>query len=268
MAINDNLNLIMKRTPLYNQAFPLILFWSPKSGCTSLTKWFFFQINLLDEALAYQPFVHVYRDEVYNNNLEHLQCLKKTLSREEKSTIKLVRNPYTRAISSFLHVLNYDTVRGAPFRESLQSLCRQNKGQGISFKQFLYAVKKVGTDLHSIDGHVAQQYIDGEERWVNDYVKLENFNRSILELEKNHNLLKSPIDKLSQSEHHHSVLVSEGGEMSECYAEKLMTKEILLKGNLPSYDKFYDQETLELCRELYIKDFQTYNYKSCNKNFS
>ncbi|HFK1792859.1 TPA: hypothetical protein ACGXGE_005781, partial [Bacillus pacificus] len=35
-----------RRVPLFNSNFPLILFWSQKSGCTSLAHWFFYQINL------------------------------------------------------------------------------------------------------------------------------------------------------------------------------------------------------------------------------
>ena len=33
------------RFPHFHPDFPLLLFWSPKSGCTSLANWFFFQID-------------------------------------------------------------------------------------------------------------------------------------------------------------------------------------------------------------------------------
>lgn len=256
VTTNNDLNLNMKRPPLYNDAFPIILFWSQKSGCTSLAKWFFFQINLLEEALKYNSFIHVYKDKVYQNQ-NNLIRLKNALLVREKATLKLVRNPYTRAVSSFLHVLNYHTPLGTSFREQLELLYSQNKSQGMSFKQFLYAIKKVGTDIDSIDGHVAQQYVNGEEQWVQQYIQLENFNTEIQNLEKNYNLLKSPLEVIIQSNHHQSISQNDNG--LESYSEKIMTREILLRGNLPKYSQFYDQETLELCRELYMKDFQTYH---------
>lgn len=47
------LNIItaQARLPHFHEDFPLILFWSQKSGCTSLALWFFYQINLLETAL-------------------------------------------------------------------------------------------------------------------------------------------------------------------------------------------------------------------------
>lgn len=257
MTINNHLNLIMQRIPLYNQAFPIILFWSQKSGCSSLAKWFFFQINLLDQAQKYHPSIHVYRGRVYNNPENRMRLIN-ALSSDEKPTLKLVRNPYSRAVSSFLHVVHYyDDVL---FSNLWTSLNNQNKNQGVSFKQFLYALKKVGSDINSIDGHIAQQYIEGEEQWVQQYIKLEHFNTSIPKLEKKYNLLKSPIESISQSFDHKSLLISTKNYNLENYSEKLMTREILLNGNLPKYNNFYDQETRELCRELFMKDFQTYNY--------
>ncbi|PEC57548.1 RNA methyltransferase, partial [Bacillus wiedmannii] len=48
-------NFIYKqgRVPHFHKDFPLILFWSQKSGCTSLAHWFFYQINLFKEAIKY-----------------------------------------------------------------------------------------------------------------------------------------------------------------------------------------------------------------------
>ncbi len=34
------------RIPHFHKDFPLILFWSHRSGCTALANWFFFQIGL------------------------------------------------------------------------------------------------------------------------------------------------------------------------------------------------------------------------------
>jgi hypothetical protein len=52
------IKLITPSLPLYEKEFPLIFFWSPKSGCTSIIKWYFFQIGLLQKAIDYYPWVH------------------------------------------------------------------------------------------------------------------------------------------------------------------------------------------------------------------
>ena len=39
----------------------------PKSGCTSLAKWFFYQIDLLQTALSYSPFIHNYEYDIYKS---------------------------------------------------------------------------------------------------------------------------------------------------------------------------------------------------------
>ncbi len=49
----------------FNPNFPLILFWSQKSGCTSLAHWFFYQINLFKQAIKYNSFIHHYENEIY-----------------------------------------------------------------------------------------------------------------------------------------------------------------------------------------------------------
>ena len=89
------------RFPHFHPDFPLLLFWSPKSGCTSLANWFFFQIGLLDIAMQYNPFIHIYEYEVYKNNDIYLTKILEAVVNNEKDTCKLVRNPYKRAVSSF-----------------------------------------------------------------------------------------------------------------------------------------------------------------------
>jgi hypothetical protein len=52
------------RRILHAPDFPLVLLFTEKAGCTSLTKWFLFHIGKLDEATDYHPWVHRYRKNV------------------------------------------------------------------------------------------------------------------------------------------------------------------------------------------------------------
>lgn len=93
------------RIPHFHKDFPLILFWSHRSGCTTLANWFFFQIGLFPEAKKYHDFIHYYEFWVYKNNTNYIPELQNGLLTAKKDVCKLVRNPYTRAVSSFYCLL-------------------------------------------------------------------------------------------------------------------------------------------------------------------
>lgn len=93
------------RVPHFNSNFPLILFWSQKSGCTSLAHWFFYQINLFKQAIKYDSFIHNYENEIYKNSSDYFIELAAALYTNGKDSYKLVRNPYTRAVSSFFSLI-------------------------------------------------------------------------------------------------------------------------------------------------------------------
>ena len=82
-----------------------------KSGCTSLAKWFFYQIDLLQTALSYSPFIHNYEYDIYKSTPAYSVRLGIALREKQKETFKLVRNPYRRAVSSFVSLI------GPPYME-------------------------------------------------------------------------------------------------------------------------------------------------------
>src|SRR5437867_1147460 len=94
--------ILIHRNPHFHRQFPIILHWSHKSGCTSLVNWFFFQTGLLEKALQYNSWVHQYELEVYKRNSIYQQELRRHMLQSKKDMYKLVRNPYRRAVSSFL----------------------------------------------------------------------------------------------------------------------------------------------------------------------
>jgi hypothetical protein len=241
--------------PLYEKEFPLILFWSPKSGCTSLTKWFFFQIGLLQKAIDYDPSsFHQYRGGVYQTQENYKLEIADQLLGDKKDVYKLVRNPYNRAVSSFLATLKNEQLikQVAP--------CYHN---GISFKQFLYQVKNIGVTRDLIDAHIAQQYVEEEELIIQNYVHLEHFRTGIREIEKKYNLLKSPILNIINSPHHMAPKMINKGEQT--FADVNMSLETLNKP-LPIYKNFYDEETRDLVREMFKKDFEKYGYNQNDLN--
>ncbi|HEQ3524818.1 TPA: sulfotransferase family 2 domain-containing protein [Bacillus cereus] len=250
-----------ERIPHFHKDFPLILFWSHRSGCTSLANWFFFQIGLYDEAMRCDPFIHYYEFQIYKNTNSYYKELEMELLSLKKETIKLVRNPYKRAVSSFLVLYNnpYAVKQWEDIKEYFYN--DENIKRGISFKQFLYYVKDIGPKSIQLDQHFSQQYIEGEENFIKQYIKLENFNKEILNIEKKYDLLSSDILSLTKSSHHRSHQMIHQGNHAESDIMDLRFP------SLPTYRSFYDEETLKLVSEIFTDDFKAYGYKKNEINF-
>ncbi|WHX69614.1 sulfotransferase family 2 domain-containing protein [Peribacillus frigoritolerans] len=228
-----------------------MLLWTPKSGCTTYNKWVFLKIGLFEKVLQdTEGDVHRYRDFVYRKEPDYTQGLTKNLLEAKKDIHKLVRNPYKRAVSSFLHTICSEWL-----------ICKFDSdiNKGLSFKKFLNHLKSLGPNINTIERHIAPQYIDGEEQFITKYIQLENFNNHITEIEKTYGLLKTPHSQISKSFHHFSERMVQKGE----YAEAILTVEIFA-GRLPTYESFYNKETKELVKVIFAKDFEIYGYDKDN----
>ncbi|MGG3626356.1 sulfotransferase family 2 domain-containing protein [Bacillus gobiensis] len=249
------------RGPLCHKDFPLILFWSEKAGCTNLTKWFFFQTGLMDEALKQQS-IHVYRSEIFQKKKNYYSYINKQLLHSKKDAVKLIRNPFKRAVSSFLTISYYCFTTHPPNGmyadwERISQLYYQGQSpyKGITFKQFLHYLEKTGTELNNVDRHIAQQYIEGEEELISRYIKLENIIKDIEDLENKYGLPHSPHSVYAQKNDHDfkDSMINQG-----VFADEIITFDMILNKSLPKFEGFYDQEAVDLCKEIFKKDFEIY----------
>jgi hypothetical protein len=87
--------------------FPWLSAGRQKSGCTTVLRWFLAHNGVLDEAIAHSRWVHDYReDTLFHATGYRRQCqaiFKR--ARSGVTVVKVIRDPATRAVSSFLHVL-------------------------------------------------------------------------------------------------------------------------------------------------------------------
>ncbi|HHL0974610.1 TPA: sulfotransferase family 2 domain-containing protein [Bacillus cereus] len=256
----NTLNIItaQARVPHFHEDFPLILFWSQKSGCTSLALWFFYQINLLETALeGYEDseYIHNYEFSIYKSDVTYQDKLINTLQNKQTNAYKLVRDPYKRAISAFLFFIPFFEIQHPhwnPIKRYLYN--NENSPKGFSFKQFLYYLQYNKEIDIAVDPHYAQQYVPGEEEFVTNYIYLENFDTTIRALEMKYNLKQAPLHILTNSKHHQSgKLLYEGN-----YADVDITDPLFPL--FPTYQSFYDKETLELIHSIFYQDFKTYKY--------
>ncbi|MGM7700678.1 sulfotransferase family 2 domain-containing protein [Pseudalkalibacillus sp. Hm43] len=241
-------HLITRPIPLFDEDFPIIFFWNPKCGCTSLIKWFFYQIGKLQDATEYDEIIHTYRMKIFEQQDNHTNKIRKHLLDGTKDVYKLVRDPYTRAVSSYFHTLR---------TPSIMNSVAPGMDQGLSFKQFLYRVQNMGVERGNINGHMIQQYLDGEKMFIKNFIKLEQFAPSIKKIEEKYQLPPSPLEEIIKSPHHVTQKMNTSDNRN--FANMRLSSQSFYQP-LPPYENFYDQDTLQLVSTIYQKDFINYGY--------
>lgn len=254
IAKNPELSqIIIKERPrplLFNEP-RMALFWSNKSGCTFATKWFFYQIGILEKALKYHNFVHQYRLKIFYEEVEDAQLIEEILEGKEIPIIKVVRNPYTRAASCYIHALKtgYDNPRISKF------LGRQiTKKDTFSFREFISYLETI--NLRTRNPHNRVQVHMSEELGLvkpNYVVKLENSFEDLRQVEIELGLLESDLESLAKSPHH-----AKKEETNEFCGDKRFIRKA--NTSFPNTINFYDDELQERVAKLYRVDFEAYGY--------
>jgi Sulfotransferase family len=246
--------LQQKPKPLFSKDLHLALFWSAKSGCTFATKWFFYQSGLLEAAYLYHHWIHRYRLEVFYESQDYELHLDKILD-PETQVIKVVRNPYSRAVSSYIHAVkhSYEDKKIGKF------LNREvNQNEGFSFVEFLDYLESI--DLSNCNGHHQQQLHISEKEGIikpRYIVYLENSKEAIQELEIKLELRRSEFHELLHSRHH-SLREDDTffcGDSQFCKSLGRQNK------SFPKTRAFYNKNLQDKVFQLYRLDFEAYQYE-------
>jgi len=244
--------------PLVDSQDRFILFITAKAGCTFATKWFFEQQGLLDEALKYKKWIHAYRIQVYYKTPGYMQKLKRALSKRAKK-IKLVRCPYQRAVSSYLHCIRNKNRHGdlSPFLG--RSVDHINTFTFEEFVEFLYSI-----DITTCNPHYRKQVWEHEiTNRLRFYrvIKLESSIEEFRNIEKEFNLMQTNLLQHSVSNHHIKKEEGKGGYCGNIH----FTKETK---SIQHYSNFYNDSTLKRIAHIYNDDFNHYGYsKYLNLNY-
>lgn len=148
---------------IYDKNNKVIMLWSPKSGCTVSLQAMFESMNLLEEALQYYKFVHKYRMDIFYKKygVVDLALLKQCYA------FKIVRNPYARAVSSYLHLVpcykGDKSIETTTFYDFLKILKDNNM-------RFIFN----GRENPHATYHSMIQYDQNEEKFLDRFIKLED----------------------------------------------------------------------------------------------
>ncbi len=256
------------RPPLYDPSFPYILFWSQKSGCTTVVKWFFAQLGLLDEALAYSNWIHDYEGQVFKKRKFYRRELADALNAGTHKAVKIVRDPMARAPSSFLVLAERGAIleRRHHWSQDHWSLVNEwltARGKpvepGLSFLDHLEMVKEYeGREPHSINQHLSPQFVAGEENYVQEVIPIERFANWATGLGGTDGIKAIDMASISELRHHHQVTERRTKQFEESAETIPIARGAFANGRFPSSKVFINERTKPLIREAYKADFDAY----------
>jgi hypothetical protein len=215
----------------YDEKNNICFSFTPKAGCTVTFSQFLDIVGLLEDALNYKPFVHKYRCEVLRKKIKVLDY--NILVERKTVFLKFIVNPYSRVISIYKHNMI-------------------SKDLNLTFREYLnILINKKDMLSHSDKRHCVLQYIEGEERIITKYIKLdknESFNTII-------NGKPYTINPNNYSTGiHHSKRTDSTIMCGDIPRDKI--EDCLPK----SYKYFYDDDIKKMVEKLYKKDIEKYGY--------
>jgi hypothetical protein len=250
--------------PLQQKGFPVAVCWSAKSGCTTILKWFLRQTGRLDEALAYSDWVHDYRErQLFTAPTYRWQCERLfKRGRAGTSIIKVIRDPASRAVSSFLHFLRCGADVGNwphAARVAQWKMIAGLRGQrGVSFRQFLLFVSAQQLIRATTDPHFRPQYDGLQDPRVDSFLLLEDLAAGLRAVEERHGLPHVDLRGLSRSSHHNPPSASHAWptEAAAFVADHHTLDEL----GTPPTEAFLDADTLTLVHTAYWADYEAYGH--------
>ena len=212
---------------LYHPNCKVVFGWTPKAGCTVVQKMFLDHCGLLEKALALYGCV------------QHFRCL--VLEQEECPPdnklvrIKFVRNPYSRAVSSYLCMAYHRNV----FRmfDSMDH---------FSFETFL---QYLASGTATWDIHFDKQFYEGET--YDKVVRLEKMDEVMPRINEMYGL---QLNWKFTSHHHYP---KDPTMETEYQGAKDFSK---VRDPVGSYKAFYNEENRKLVESIYGDDFIHYGY--------
>lgn len=248
--------------PLQRPGFPVAVCWSAKSGCTTVLKWFLAHNGLLAEALAHSGWVHDYRQDRLCNSRDYARQCDRLLKRGpgDVSVIKVIRDPASRAVSSFLHFLRCGREEAAWSGPAMVEQWKRAAGlghqPGLSFRQFLMFVAAKQERRSPLDIHFRPQFDPEQDSLVDTFIPLEDLAAGLARVEARRGLPHVDVHQFSRSGHHNPPSAEHDwpGQAAAFAADH----DTLRALGTPPSRVFLDPETRALIHGAYRVDYDAY----------
>jgi len=264
----------MARQAYVDHRTKLILFWSPKIGCTSLINWFVYGAlakpkGFIQETTPYHDARGWLAGEGYAVNSKIALNMIKNADYE---TMVITRHPATRILSAYLNkfvlypkkpITGYEKLEpfaAAAYRKwknNIPVVQAKNTYEGLSFREFLTHIKSTKDACRSgepdLDHHwstqVPQAFIDKDFQYQNIFY-LEEYQKAIDWLNAkygiNHKMVRTNRTKYS--------------EIKDANVADMSSIDLALKPELHSKENFLQPDILEIIADIYAVDFDIFGY--------
>jgi hypothetical protein len=241
--------------PLINPDARMIVLFSPKSACTNVAIWFFHHLGQGAEARKFSHWPHRYRQSVYYPSSLYQKACKLDLTGFK--VVRVIRDPYDRAASSFRHVMQ--TRKAKPL---IARHLRDPKieTEGMSFEQFLTFLEQ--SDLTTCDPHFRIQRHPIEDVLPVDYlinISTDDLMERLRDVEQDLGLSPpSPAmhEWLAELKHHKRPS-REFAARRDLQTRRFSQKEAR-RGPWPSHQAFLTPAVRERIGKLYAVDIEAY----------
>jgi hypothetical protein len=232
-----------------------IVVFSPKSACTTVVIWFFHHLGYTAAARDYSSWPHRYRTDVYYKSGRYRRAYERDLSKF--SIVRIVRDPFERAVSSFRHVQK----GGLADKVMAKVLGRRDMGTaGLSFSEFLDFLEHC--NLETCDPHFRIQRHPIEDRLPTRHLinaSTENLLTRLNQVEADLQLPITDFDKLEwlqkiSRKHSH---VDAPSVPLDAYTHRF-SREAAQSGYWPPYSAFLIPKARERLARLYATDVKAY----------
>jgi hypothetical protein len=211
---------------LISEEKKLVVLWTPKAGCTTAKNIFYNYVGL---PLPDNRFMVNSQEYIKLHNKQKNE-LPKNL--QNFIVIQFCRNPYDRAISSFLTHIMHQSGKNKNLEK-----CEINYP---NFKDFLLALKNNKISCNHCNYHSVKQFMTDK---VNDIIKIENLDQDLARVNDLYNL---NFKNISFENHSHR--------------KKIEKKTMPQRYNKP-YEEYLDSKTISLINEIYQKDIEYFKYE-------
>lgn len=230
------------------------IFWSAKSGCTAVLRWYLERIGLRNAAENHSVWPHDYREQVLyrSADYEHWQ---RECDIDETRWLRVIRDPFKRAVSSFRHAVQFgylDLQMSDYFGHRIHHVTT-----GISFVEFLAFLQEKGpfSDIHNLpQRHFLEERV--RELYVVNIDRV-SLAEGLSSFEKRAAIRHVPLDAERivtplGFDHKAPLYVTE----ENFYRTKMKKGDTISRW--PQHEAFLSEEACALIRGIYAADFNAY----------
>ena len=197
---------LRRRVPLYHADFPFVILWSQKAACTTVAKWFFYQLGMLTPQMTQGIGVHKVEWE-YKTRRGYVKEMLRAIE-SGRPVIKFVRDPYARSYSSYLGMCSKGSVLPTFWGGTRKQIVTYLAGpeapidHSFSFTQFLEWLQATGSA--PVNLHISPQHMERDNLMRVRVVKIEQLKQAFLSVEREFSLSRTISDSedLFDSGHH------------------------------------------------------------------